>query len=96
MSFINSVSIFPSCYLGEAVHHEENSSEDPDLNPDFTTQWVDNGEISIIFLWDFSYLKVRIIMSKVVVRIKWKNAYENHFLKTKVLYSFVFIEITYY
>lgn len=35
-------------------------------------------------------------VSEVVMNIQWDNAYENHFLNTKVLYSLVFIEIMYY
>ena len=34
--------------------------------------------------------------SKVVMKIKWDSAYENHFLNTEVLYRLVFTEITYY
>lgn len=53
----------------------------------------------IISLWDSSDLKMKIITMpiwKMVMNIQWNNAYENHFLNTKVLYSFVFIEIMYY
>lgn len=52
----------------------------------------------IICLRDSSALKMRIVMptSKAVMKIQWDNASENHFLNTKVLYSFVFIEIMYY